>query len=411
MKIDLLERRMNVTHRVTGGSCPSRDRQHSLWPAFVLGLAVATGNGLARFAYALLVPAMREDLSWTYAQAGWLNTANSLGYVIGALLGYFLLSHKTPDRLFSYGLVLTIVSLSATGLGGTLAWLTMMRLSSGIGAALVFACGSALIAYRYRNSVAIQGTAAGLYFAGAGLGIVLSSVAIHPLLAWLGAGGWSLAWGVLGLMAFVLSVWPLRAVRAIRGTANAANREPLRLTGTWAPLLAYFVFAAGYIVYMTFILTWLRIQGWSWTAGMTVWLILGAGVCASPFLWRRALVHWNPTMTLAASCAVTFTGSVIPLVFANMAGLLLSAIIFGLGVFIAPSAVALLVRMRMQATLWAKGMTLFTVVFAVGQSVGPLAAGWIADAEGLDRSLAFGAALLLVSALLALSGAIGSSSE
>jgi len=27
---------------------------------------------------------MRDDLGWSYAQAGWLNTANALGYVLGA---------------------------------------------------------------------------------------------------------------------------------------------------------------------------------------------------------------------------------------------------------------------------------------------------------------------------------------
>ncbi len=42
----------------------------TLWLAFGLGLAVAAGNGLARFSDALLLPAMRDDLDWTYAKTG-----------------------------------------------------------------------------------------------------------------------------------------------------------------------------------------------------------------------------------------------------------------------------------------------------------------------------------------------------
>ena len=49
-----------------------------------MGPAVALGFG--RFAYALLLPPMRADLGWSFAQAGALNTANAAGYLIGALV-------------------------------------------------------------------------------------------------------------------------------------------------------------------------------------------------------------------------------------------------------------------------------------------------------------------------------------
>ena len=53
----------------------------------VIGLAMgpAVGLGLGRFAYALLLPSMRFDLNWSYAAAGAMNTANAVGYLIGAL--------------------------------------------------------------------------------------------------------------------------------------------------------------------------------------------------------------------------------------------------------------------------------------------------------------------------------------
>ena len=373
-----------------------------LWPAFGLGLAVATGNGLARFAYALLLPAMREDLLWTYAQAGWLNTANALGYVVGATFGYWLLAYVSPARLFALGLCLTFISLPATGLDANLSWLSSMRLISGIGAAWVFACGSSLIADRYKDDARLRGTATGLFFAGAGLGIALSSVTVYPLLAYLGTGGWPQAWLLLGVLAALLSIWPLWEALRAKGAANQPSRARISFDAVLMPLLGYFAFAAGYIIYMTFILAWLDDRGWSWTVGMWVWMVLGFGVAISPFVWRPALDRWPATFTLSASCAVTLSGTGIALLDTSAIGLMLSALVFGLGVFIAPSSIAVLVRQRMPANLWAKGMTFFTVIFAVGQSIGPVAAGWIADQASLERSLWLSAALLLISALLPL---------
>ena len=58
----------------------------SLWVVAGLAMAPAVAVGLARFAYALLLPPMRADLGWTYADAGTMNTANAAGYLAGALL-------------------------------------------------------------------------------------------------------------------------------------------------------------------------------------------------------------------------------------------------------------------------------------------------------------------------------------
>jgi len=306
--------------------------------------------------------------------------------------------------LFSAGLYLTFLALPATALSAQLGWLTTARLLSGIGAAWVFSCGSALVAGRYRHHAALSGTATGLFFAGAGIGIGLSGLAVNPLLALWGVAAWPKAWLLLGLLAALLSIWPLREARRPIEIANVASGCALSVRGLWMPLLGYFLFAAGYIVYMTFILAWMRNQGWSWLFGLSVWLILGGGVAVSPFVWRAALNRWPPALTLSASCVATLIGAAIPIMDPGVAGLLCSAAVFGLGVFIAPSSVAVLVRQRMPAELWAKGMTLFTVVFALGQAIGPVAAGAIGDVGTLSDSLLFGVALLLAAALLPLLG-------
>jgi predicted MFS family arabinose efflux permease len=51
-----------------------------LWVVVGLAMGPAVALGLARFAYALLLPSMRADLGWSFANAGAMNTVNAAGY-------------------------------------------------------------------------------------------------------------------------------------------------------------------------------------------------------------------------------------------------------------------------------------------------------------------------------------------
>ncbi len=52
----------------------------------VLSLAPTIGLGIGRFAYALVLPDMRDSLHWSYSAAGFMNTINAVVYLAGALL-------------------------------------------------------------------------------------------------------------------------------------------------------------------------------------------------------------------------------------------------------------------------------------------------------------------------------------
>lgn len=376
----------------------------NLLPALALGLGVAIGNGFARFAYALLLPAMKEQLHWVYAEAGWLNTANAIGYIVGAVSGYWLLTKSNPIRLFTTGLWLTVASITFTSISAELWCLSLARIGSGIGAAWIFSCGGALVTQKYQATPNLQGMATGIYFCGGGIGIILSGILVNPLIAALGTSEWQLAWAVLGIASFFLSIWPIRVATSL---SSPGSRSP-GTSPTWESLIpsliSYFLFACGYIVYMTFIFAWLRVQGVSWVVGTWIWITLGFSVCFSPFVWRIPLTTWNPVMTLSASCITTLAGTLVPIYFESTAALFFSAAVFGLGIFIAPSSVTVLSRKTMEPTQLAKGVTLYTIVFSAGQSFGPVLAGWIADRNDLRSALVFGAAMLAVATPVAMIG-------
>ena len=59
-------------------------------------------------------------------------------------------------------------------------------------------------------------------------------------------------------------------------------------------------------------------------------------------------------------------------------------------------------RHNLPQAAWGAGISAFTIIFAVGQIIGPSIVGWIADgAGGLQRGLTFSALMLLAGALVA----------
>ena len=88
----------------------------SLWGmAFALSLGAAISLGMARFSYGMLLPPMREDLAWSYTLAGAMNTANALGYLLGAMALPRMLRRWDAVQVFMAGAVLTSVFMGLSG--------------------------------------------------------------------------------------------------------------------------------------------------------------------------------------------------------------------------------------------------------------------------------------------------------
>ena len=372
----------------------------SLLPAIVLACAIAVVNGFGRFAYALLLPVMRDDLAWDYALSGWLNTANAIGYSLGALAGLWLLSRARPATLFVAGLGLTVVTLLLCGFTKDLYAMMVWRFLTGIGSAWVFACGGALVATLYTQDAAKAGAAIAIYYAGGGLGIVASGVLLYPVLA--GSLAWPLGWTLLAAAGFALSLWPAKLALGIGGQTSDLARQPLQLRPLWAMLLAYFLFGMGYIVYLTFVIAWLRELRLGHLAATSVWLVLGLAVIVSGWAWRAPMARWRPTQTFAAATLCTAVGSMLPLLSGHLPMLLLSAALVGVSFFMAPAAMMALARAHLPQPQWAKAMNLFTFIFAIGQAFGPVLAGSVADSLGLNTAMLAAGFTLLVAAAIAL---------
>jgi predicted MFS family arabinose efflux permease len=151
--------------------------------ALALSLGAAVSLGITRFAYGLLLPPMREDLGWSYTLAGSMNTANAVGYLLGAMAMSWLLQRMSPSRLFVVGAVLATLFMAASGFFTSAAALLLQRLLAGVASGLVFSTGGLLAARLGARQPQRSGLLLGLYYGGTGFGIVLSALGVPLVLA------------------------------------------------------------------------------------------------------------------------------------------------------------------------------------------------------------------------------------
>ncbi|MEY4258987.1 MAG: hypothetical protein RJA56_1888 [Pseudomonadota bacterium] len=114
--------------------------------ALALSLGAAVSLGITRFAYGLLLPPMRDDLLWSYTLAGGMNTANAVGYLIGALVTPSLLRRWSPSILLMWGAVGASLFMALSGFFVAVWPLMAQRLLAGVASAVVFIAGGLLAA-------------------------------------------------------------------------------------------------------------------------------------------------------------------------------------------------------------------------------------------------------------------------
>jgi predicted MFS family arabinose efflux permease len=379
--------------------------------AVALSLGAAVSLGVTRFAYGLLLPPMRADLQWSYTLAGAMNTANALGYLLGALATPRLMARYGPSVLLVGGALLASVFMGLSGFFTDATALLGQRLLAGIASAFVFIAGGLLAARLGALQPQRMGLLLGLYYGGTGLGIVLSALLVPAMLqaAALVAHGWAWAWWALAVACFAATavlVWPARVLQTLAAPPAAVAGDGDALRFTWrafAPGLAgYAMFGVGYIGYMTFVIALLREQGVGPGSITLFYALLGAAVVASSRIWAGLLDRAKGGGALATLNALLGCATVLPALTAAWPLVLLSGLVFGAVFLSVVASTTALVRHNLPPAQWAGGISAFTIVFAAGQIVGPTVVGWIADGPGgLARGLVFSALALWVGALVA----------
>jgi len=400
--------------------------------AAALALGSAVSLGLARFSYALLLPPMRADLGWSYFVAGAMNTINAAGYLAGALAAPGVLRRAGARAVFLAGIAVTALALLGHGFVADDATLYAMRFLTGVGSAATFVSGGLLAARligmppaapmnatavarnapanNATNNAASAGLVLGIYYGGTGVGIIASALLVPVLAERAVAHAWQGAWiGLAALAALALAIAAAATRRLAEAAAAAAattattGARPHFHWRAFAPALAaYLLFGLGYIGYMTFVISLLREERLAGAVVVAFFVMLGAAVVASSWLWARLLQRSRGGGALALLNALVAIATVLPVLSVAPLAVFASGLLFGAVFLSLVASTTSLVRHNLAPAAWPAGIAAFTIVFAAGQIVGPSAVGAVADHfGGLRAGFACSAAVLALAALVA----------
>jgi len=398
----------------------ARSPLHYGWVIVAAGtLTVFACLGLGRFALGMLLPSMGESLGLSYAQMGYISTGNFIGYLAAVVVAAALIRRLGERGTILAGLVLVAISMmlvsGADGFVEVLALYVLTGMGSGAANVPIMALVSHWFARRYR------GKAAGYVVIGSGFGIVLSGALVPAVNAAAGAEGWRVNWLVLGAFALVTAIVCGLLVRNRPADKNLAayGQEPVANTTGPAPpppsaaarrrILAhlgaiYFLFGATYVIYATFIVTALvQERGFSEATAGQFWIWMGFlslfsgpvfGTLSDRIGRRGGLI----TVFALQMTAYTLVAAPLPAPI-----LYLSIALFGIAAWSIPSIMAAAVGDTMGPEHAAAGFGTITLIFGIGQIIGPAVAGAAADATGsFSISFALAAALAALAIVLSL---------
>ena len=375
--------------------------------ALALSLGPAVTLGLDRFAYALLLPAMKNDLEWSYALAGGMNTANAVGYLLGALLAAPAISRLGSRQAFAGGLLVTSLVLLTSSLPSAYTSLIALRLAAGVVGAIAFVAGSVLAAHAASDRPDRVALVLGVYYGGGGLGIFLSALGVPALLE-LGPvdpAAWRLGWIGLGVASLLaLAVAGVAVYRMPEpSTSPTEAGEGWSARPLFPAFVAYFLFGSGYIAYMTFVIAFLRVRGAGALEVSLFWAVLGVVAFASTPAWGPIIERLRGGRALAVVLVVVAAGATLPLISDAPVPMFASAALFGGSFLAVVTAVMALARKSFPAYAWSAGIAALTTTFAVGQCLGPIVSGILSDRSGgLEAGLTLSAGMLIVAVLAAL---------
>lgn len=365
----------------------------------ILGMVVAMGIG--RFAFTPILPLMQRDLGVSNSLAGELAGLNYLGYLGGALLCSLAPRLLRSRWLAGGSLLASLVTTLGMGLTRSPFGWGALRLVGGVASAVLFI----VIAAEVSETLARRGQGhwLGALYGGIGLGIAFSGLAVP----WLdGIGDWETAWIGIGIFAIPLGFIGAFLGRSAAPVRPAAGAVPAPVGGLHRIRLlaaAYFLEGLGYIVTATFLVAIVaRTPGLAGFASYS-WVAVGLAAIPSTIFWPRLARRIGQRPALLAAYAVQAAGILVSRQAGSLFAVLFAAISFG-GTFLGIVALTLGEgNRRLGPDGGRRVAAVLTTAFSLGQMLGPVIAGRLADLQaGFALPLLLAAACVILAEICTL---------
>jgi MFS family permease len=363
--------------------------------------SVFSALGLARFGYTSILPAMQEGLRLSNTQTGALQTFNLIGYLLTVVFAGIFAARYGPRIVIALSLLIVSLSMIITGLVPTFEAACIGRFFAGVGGAggNVPAMGLVSAWFGARR----RGLASGVGVTGSSVGLIVTGPLIPAILHQYGAGGWRISWYALGALSLVVcavcAVF-LRNHPAEKGLKPVGENEAECLQRTndssapslnwklvcksrllWQLAAIYCSFGFSYIIYSTFFVRHLVKDGGFTPGGAgALWMQIGMISMISGFIWGSISDRWGRRMALLSVFTLQGVSFAVFGLSSDRTAVYFSSALFALTAWSIPALMAALAGDVFGARLAPAALGLMTIVFGIGQAIGPYFAGAVADA-------------------------------
>ncbi|MEW6377720.1 MAG: MFS transporter [Thermodesulfobacteriota bacterium] len=366
---------------------------HYGWVIVGVGVLVKmAGLGFGRFAYSMLLPSMRESLSFSYIQMGLLSGGILLGYLLFSFIGGTLATRFGSKKIVIVSLLFSSISMLLLSRFSEFILLLFFTLGMGTGAAGAHISITTLpMAWFGKLTL---GRALGIVTGGTGLGVVITGLLIPPLLSSFGKDGWRGCWMLMAFMTFIVSAICFTLLKERPSQINPSptefSEEKEIITPTTrgdgisirSIFVIYFIFGFAYNIYATYFVAFAveDLQLAEKVAGV-IWSIFGWMCMLSGLLWgflsdrlgrRKALLWNNGLISLSV---------LIPLLFHQPLLLGTSTFLFG-GTFLGTVTIVAASIGDQVGEKRASVYGLVTLIHGIGQFLGTTFGGYLKDLTG-----------------------------
>jgi len=395
---------------------------HYGWAVLAAGtVAVFSAIGLARYGYTMVLPAMQADLGMNNAQAGLLATFNMAGYLIFVILGGALSTQYGARLVVFLSLGVAGIGMIGTGLADRFLsmalWRGLTGVASGGGNIAVMGLLAAWFGSRKR------GLASGIAVSGSSFALVFTGEFVPWINAVQGTGAWRTCWLLFGGLSILAAIvaWLVLRNRPAEMGLTAIEEEKVLCPGpseaaemiqwkkiylsapVWSLGLIYSAFGFSYVIYMTFFFKFLiQDGGYSAPAAGALFMIMGWVSLFCGVIWGTVSDHIGRRRALIIVFLIHATAFALFAWGNSQFYLTVSAVLFGLSAWSIPAIMNAACGDLLGSRLAPAALGFITLLMGIGQVIGPVAGGMIADAAA-----SFSPAFLLASGVAFL-GAVGS---
>ena len=342
--------------------------------------ATFVGNGIGRFAFIALMPALIQAGWFSKADASYLGVATLVGYVAGAAMANALAARFASAWLLRAAMLVCSLSFIACAIeGAALPWYYAWRTAAGVCGAILMVLPAPVVLPRHAAS--IRARTSGVVFSGIGLGAAASGFLVPLLIAggvalpflplkgvtgaWLGLGA-----VCLGLTVLAWRAWPAETPSAPGSSASADLPDDIKPT-VLLILLAHGLNAIGYLAHTMFLPDYVvRELGMPLAMGGFFWSMFGLGAAIGPMLTGSLADVFGLKRCLVVGFVLKAFSAILPVWSSSSAALLVSAVLMGIctpGIVALVSAYAL---ERVGALHHRRAWGMATSSFAIAQAGG-----------------------------------------